>query len=313
MFLNHTIMKQTLRLLAAAALLFTFAACDPTEETVTPDPTDSTSTVTQTDVEYTIGNAEWSVENNYTYATITWTAKIKTEGLTLSEFYDEDMQQSYSYGIGYFPVGAENNLPRYFNGSNDQSGCYHRIVSANSDSTELTVVSHIKADNRKEARAYLYLVNAAGSGNFYYSERFYMDPADMPGHSGEASITIDDTYYNNDEEVLTVVGTVNFGNVDVPYAVGMCYNFSDPEDMENYPTIDGDDVTVFNVMDHVTGPNEFDESVNYLRMNDDGSYSISFNVEMRMGPIYNIRGFLQLERGGEVVYSESQVFMPSAK
>lgn len=308
MYLNRNIMKQTLRLLAAAALLFTFAACDPTEDNVTPD--DNTSTVTQTDVEYTIGNAEWSVENNYTYATITWTAKIKTEGLHLSEFFDEDMQQSYSYGIGYFPVGAENNLPRYFNGNNNREGEYHHIDNVNSDSTEFTVTSHIRVDNRKEARAYLYLASATGSGDFYYSERFYMDPADMPGHSGEASITIDNTDYDYVNEVLTVFGTVNLGDVDMPYAVGMCYNFSDPEDMENYPTIDDN---VFNVMDHVTGPNEFDDSVNYLRMNDDGSYSISFNVQMNQGPIYNIRGFLQLERGGDVIYSENQIFMPSAK
>lgn len=308
MFLNHNIMKQTLRVLAAAALLFTFAACDPLEDNVTPD--DNTSTVTQTDVEYTIGNAEWSVENNYTYATITWTAKIKTEGLHLSEFFDEDMQQSYSYGIGYFPVGAENNLPRYFNGSNDQSGCYHRIISANSDSTELTVVSHIKADNRKEARAYLYLVNEAGSGDFYYSERFYMDPADMPGHSGEASVEIEYTSYDDEDELLTVVAKANFGDVDVPYAVGICYSLDDPDDENDYPTIDD---PVFNVMDHVTGPNQYDDYIGELTLGDDGKYSITFFVPMYNAGVYNVRGYLQLRQGGDVIYSENQVVMTSAK
>ena len=302
-------MKQTMRFFAAIAMVFSFAACDPTEDTVTPDPTDSTGTRTQTDVEFTIGQAEWTVENNYTYATVTWTAKIKTAGLTLGEYFDEDMQNSYSYGIGYFPVGAENNLPQYFNGSNDQTGCYHRVVSANSDSTELTVVSHMKADNRKEARAYLYLVDAGGGGYFYYSERFYMDPADMPGQSGEVSVAIDDTQYDYDAEVLTVFATANFGEASMPYSVGLCYKYADPDD-ESEPTIDDE---VFNVMDHVNGPNEFDNSVNYLRRNNDGTYSISFDVAMPQGPIYIIRGYLQIERDGDVVYSESQPFMPSAK
>ena len=306
-------MKHTLRFLTAAALLFTFAACDPTEDTLTPDPTDSTSTVTQTDVEFTIGNAEWSVENNFSYATITWTAKIKAGGLHLSEYFDEDMQKSYSFGIGYFPVGAENNLPQYFNGSNDQSGCYHRILSTNSDSTEFTVVSHIKADNRKEARAYLYLTGGSSIGNFYYSERFYLDPSDMPNHSDDPSVSISNTYYSETEEMLTVIATANFGNVDVPYAVGLCYNHSDAENPDNYPTVGGEGVTVFNVMDHVTGPNQFDEYVNSLELNDDGSYSISFNVPLPMGSIYTIRGFLQLNQGDEVIYSEPQPLMTSAK
>lgn len=301
-------MKHTMRFLAATALLFTFAACDPTEDTVTPDNQDD-PTITQTDVEYTISDAEWTIENNYTYATVTWTAKIKTAGLTLSEYFDEDMQKAYSYGIGYAPVGAENGRPQYFNGSNDQTGCYHRVINANSDSTELTVVSHVKANNRKEARAYLYLVDASGAGAFYYSTCFYMDPSDMPGQGGEASVTIDDTQYDYDTELLTVFATVNFGDASMPFSVGLCYKYADPDD-ESEPTIEDE---VFNVMDHVNGPNEFDDSVNYLRRNDDGSYSISFNVPMPQGPIYIIRGYLQIERGSDVVYSESQPFMPSAK
>jgi hypothetical protein len=301
-------MKHTMRFLAALAMLFTFAACDPTEDTPTPDNQDD-PTITQTDVQFTIDTTEWSIEDNFLYATVTWRAKIVTEGLTLSEFFDEDMQKSYSYGIGYFPVGAENNLPRYFNGSNDQSGCYHRIISVNNDSTEFTIVSHIKADNRKEARAYLYLVEASGVGEFYYSQRFYLDPADAPGHGGEAFVRIDDTDYDYSEEVLTVYATANFGGDGVPYAVGLCYKFADAEDMEP-PTIDD---YVFNVMDHVTGPNQFDDSVNSMELNSDGSYSISFSLPMYEGPIYILRGFLQMEHGGEVIYSEPETFMPSAK
>ena len=301
-------MKHTMRFLAALAMLFTFASCDPTENPPTPDNQDD-PTITQTDVEFTIDTTEWSNENNYSYATVTWTAKIKTSGLTLSSFYDEDMEKEYSYGIGYFPVGAENNLPQYFNGSNDQTGCYHRIINVNSDSTEFTVVSHVKADNRKEARAYLYLVNASGVGSFYYSQRFYLDPVDVPGHNGDVSVTIDDTDYDYVNEVLTVIGTINVGGGNVPYACGLCYKYADPEDEED-PTIEDE---VFNMMDHITGPNEFDDSVNMLERNDDGSYTISFNVPMYEGPIYIIRGFLQAERGGEVIYSESEVFMPSAK
>ena len=292
-----------MRFLAALAMVFSFAACDPGfDDTTNQDD----SSITQTDVQFTIDTTEWSVEDVYLYATVTWKAKIVTEGLTLSSFNDNGT--NYSYGVGYFPVGADNNLPQYYNGNNDREGEYHHIINVNSDSTEYTIVSRMRIDNRKEARAYLYLVKASGTGAFYYSQRFYIDPADAPGFGGEPSISIDYTNYYSDDESLFIIVTANFGDANQAYSVGVCWN----EDVDGGqdPTVDDE---VLNLMDHIYGPDQYDSTIVSFNRNDNGSYTVQFTMPLMEGRMIRLRGYLQLERDGDIIYTETERIMTAAK
>jgi hypothetical protein len=119
-------------------------------------------------VVFDMGEAYWQSADEVQYD---WTVRILNPKLKLSSFLDNDNEQYYSFGIGYFPVGAENNHPQYFNGSNPNKA-HHEMLSANADSTEFLFHSTMKIDNRKEARAYVYL----SDGEFHYSNVFYIEP-----------------------------------------------------------------------------------------------------------------------------------------
>ena len=127
----------------------------------------------------TIGTPSWERYNSQAYIAIfQWTIKTNGLNIKLRSFFDNDEGKTYSFGIGYFPVGAEGtNLPQYFNGDKEINS--HRIISANADSTEFTFISKIVIDNRKQARAYVYL----SDGQFHYSNPFIIDPADANGNN----------------------------------------------------------------------------------------------------------------------------------
>ncbi len=138
-------------------------------------------------------------------------------------------------------------------------------------------------------------------------------PSDTTGNDTPAFLRIDDTDYDYSDEILTVYATAGFGNYEMPYSVGLLYNFADP-DTTIYPTVGDTNTTMFNVMEYITDPTTFDEDHVYsLTHNEDGSYSIVFGVPMWEGPIYYIRGYLLLESGSEPIYTDAELFMPSAK
>ena len=139
-------------------------------------------------VTFTMGSASWEQEGNVFYATYHWNAKLKDASLKLRTFTEEGKE--YCFGIGYAPVGAENGKPQYFNGDKPEN--VHELVYANNDSTEFTFRSRVKADNKKEARAFVYL----SDGQFHYSNMFYIDPAEFQGGGGDIGVAMPEMVSN---------------------------------------------------------------------------------------------------------------------
>ena len=137
-------------------------------------------------VSITIGTPSWERYNNNAYfAIFQWSIKTNSNNVRLSSFFDEHHGKTYSFGIGYFPVGAEgDNLPQYFNGDKEVNS--HVITYSNDDSTEIKIISKIVIDNRKQARAYVYL----SDGQFHYSNPFIIDPSDnnQGGNGGNGDV-----------------------------------------------------------------------------------------------------------------------------
>ena len=183
-------------------------------------------------VVFDIGEAYWQSADEVHY---NWTVSITDSKLKLSSFFDNDEERYYSFGIGYFPVGAENNKPQYFNGSNDQSKVHHEMLSANADSTEFLFHSTMKIDNRKEARAYVYL----SDGKFHYSDVFYIEPQggdpDTLGNFGVAM----PTFVSSTSKSITVKSHFT-GNITSPepFKNATC-GFIWCAENEGGPTIDG--------------------------------------------------------------------------
>ena len=174
-----------MRILCASLLLLSLAACTEKDNDNDNNPASSgTGTNGDASVQFTIGTPSWEQDGHIYYATYDWTAEIKDASLKLRSFYDEGEGKDFSFGIGYAPEGVEGGRPRYFNGDKPENS--HEIIAVNNDSTVFTIRSRVKADNRKEARAFVYL----SDGQFHYSNLFYIDPAEAPQIGNEIAVAL---------------------------------------------------------------------------------------------------------------------------
>lgn len=188
-------MKNLIKFMSFAAIMLVFAACeeDPVnEENTNQNPSNPDAEY----VSFNISDPSWDGK----YVTYTVTATVKKTDVVLSTFMDSDLGQNYSFGIGYFPVSAESGMPKYFNGNN--SGTDNVLIS--NENGVITFTSTFSCDNKKQARAYVYLMDAERNGNFYYSDQFYIEPNNGGGGDVDDIGVAMPEYVSNTTSSLTV-------------------------------------------------------------------------------------------------------------
>ncbi|MBO4281850.1 MAG: hypothetical protein J5873_01470 [Bacteroidales bacterium] len=145
---------------------------------------------------------------------VTYSVTVDIKDATKELKDAQDQRGGGSFGIGYFPVGAESGEPKYFNGD-----AVSEKVSG--DKRSFVFRSTFRVDNRKQARAYVYVGKVgAEEAEYVYGASFYVEPQ-APGGDGYSVTGIEEVSHTDTSITLSarIVGDLSSA---APFAKASC-------------------------------------------------------------------------------------------